>query len=105
MEWEDRTEARVGRHVFTVRHAPGHTPGHVVLLGPGVALVGDVLFQGSVGRVDLPGGDGATLLRSIEQVLLPLDDDTVVHPGHGPRTTIGAERRGNPFLTGAVLLP
>lgn len=104
VEWADGDEAVVGAHRFTVRHAPGHTPGHVVLLGHGVALVGDVLFQGSVGRVDLPGGHGPTLIESIERVLLPLDDATVVHPGHGPRTTIGAERRDNPFLTGRVVL-
>lgn len=88
----------VGGNALTVRHAPGHSPGHVVLVGPGVAIVGDVLFQGSVGRTDLPGGSHAQLLHSIETQLLSLPDDTVVYPGHGPSTTIGAERQTNPFL-------
>jgi len=94
----------VGRLHFEVRPVPGHSPGSVALVGHGAALVGDALFQGSVGRVDLPGGDGSTLLHSIRTQLLTLPDDTVVYPGHGPATTIGAERSGNPFLTGAVPL-
>lgn len=65
-----------------------------------MAFVGDVLFAGSIGRTDLPGGDTETLLASIRQKLLTLSDDTVVYPGHGPETTIGTERRSNPFLTG-----
>lgn len=94
----------VGSAEFTVRHVPGHSPGHVAFVGHGCALAGDVLFAGSVGRVDLPGGDGPTLLESIRSELLTLPDETVVYPGHGPATTVGAERRANPFLTGAYPL-
>jgi len=94
----------VGALEFEVRHVPGHSPGSVAFVGHGVALVGDALFAGSVGRVDLPGGDGGTLLRSIRTQLLTLPDDTVVWSGHGPETTIGRERRSNPFLTGAFPL-
>jgi glyoxylase-like metal-dependent hydrolase (beta-lactamase superfamily II) len=92
---------RVGGLAFSVRHTPGHSPGSVCLLGDGVVFAGDVLFQGSIGRTDLPGGDLDALLASIERELLVLPDSTIVYSGHGPQTTIGAERRGNPFLTGA----
>lgn len=94
----------VGSLGFDVHHTPGHSPGSVSLVGHGVAFVGDVLFAGSVGRVDLPGGSGAALLESIQHELLPLPDETVVYAGHGPATTIGRERRSNPFLTGAARL-
>lgn len=100
--WEHGDSARVGGLSFEVRHAPGHAPGHVVLVGDGHVLGGDVLFAGSIGRADLPGGDYETLLASIERELLSLPDATIVHTGHGPDTTIGRERRTNPFLTGAV---
>jgi hydroxyacylglutathione hydrolase len=83
---------------FEVRHVPGHSPGHVAFVAEGVVLCGDVLFEGSIGRTDLPGGDHATLIGSIERELLTLPDATVVYPGHGPATTIGRERRTNPFL-------
>jgi glyoxylase-like metal-dependent hydrolase (beta-lactamase superfamily II) len=91
---------------LTVRHAPGHTQGSVVFsldLGeaPGL-LAGDVLFAGSVGRVDLPGGSWDAMLTSLRDVVLPLDDATVVLPGHGPATTIGRERATNPFLAEAA---
>ena len=95
-------ELAVGDLRFTVRHAPGHSPGSVCLVGPGIVLSGDVLFAGSLGRTDLPGGDFDTLIASIERELLPLSDDTIVYSGHGPETTIGRERRANPFLTGAA---
>lgn len=95
---------RVGRHEFEVRHTPGHSPGSVSFVAPGAALTGDALFAGSVGRTDLPGGDGAALLRSIRRELLPLPDETVVYSGHGPASTIGMERATNPFLTGAYEL-
>lgn len=92
----------VGTLRFDVLHCPGHCPGSVVLVEQRerVAFVGDVLFAGSVGRADLPGGDYETLLRSIRDKLLPLGDDVRVLSGHGPATTIGEERRTNPFLAG-----
>jgi glyoxylase-like metal-dependent hydrolase (beta-lactamase superfamily II) len=95
-----------GNYDVFVHHTPGHCPGGVCLqIGrrgeQGRDLfVGDTLFAGSIGRTDLPGGDFDTLLRSITQVLFPLGDDARVYPGHGPSTTIGDERRTNPFLTG-----
>jgi glyoxylase-like metal-dependent hydrolase (beta-lactamase superfamily II) len=95
---------RVGELAFTVRHTPGHSPGSVTLEGHGVVFVGDVLFQGSIGRTDLPGGDFDTLIRSIERELLSLPDGTIVYSGHGPETTIGRERRANPFLAGVSRL-
>jgi glyoxylase-like metal-dependent hydrolase (beta-lactamase superfamily II) len=91
---------QVGGLSFDIRHAPGHSPGSVCLTGHGIALSGDVLFAGSIGRTDLPGGDFETLIASIERELLSLSDDTIVYSGHGPETTIGRERRTNPFLTG-----
>jgi glyoxylase-like metal-dependent hydrolase (beta-lactamase superfamily II) len=84
---------------FDVRHLPGHSPGHVAFIGHGLALAGDVLFLDSVGRSDLPGGDGELLLHSIRSELLTLPDTTRLLPGHGPETTVGRERRLNPFLT------
>jgi hydroxyacylglutathione hydrolase len=92
---------RLGDHEFTVRHTPGHSPGSVSFVGPGIVLGGDVLFNGSIGRTDLPGGDLATLMHSLQAVFLALPDSTVVYSGHGPETTIGVERMTNPFLTGA----
>jgi glyoxylase-like metal-dependent hydrolase (beta-lactamase superfamily II) len=94
----------VGRYRFTVRHVPGHSPGSVAFIGHGIAIVGDALFAGSVGRVDLPGGDGATLLESIRRELMVLPDETIVYSGHGPETTVGRERSSNRFLTGAFPL-
>jgi len=95
---------RVGGCEFEVRFVPGHSPGSVAFVADGIALAGDVLFAGSVGRVDLPGGHGATLVRSIRDQLLTLPDETIVYPGHGPDTTIGRERATNPFITGAIAL-
>ncbi|HEX9346021.1 MAG TPA: MBL fold metallo-hydrolase [Gemmatimonadales bacterium] len=93
------TRVTAGGLSFEVRHAPGHSPGSVCLVGPGVAFSGDVLFAGSIGRTDLPGADFETLIASIERELLPLPDDTILYSGHGPETTIGRERQTNPFLT------
>jgi hydroxyacylglutathione hydrolase len=94
---------------LTVRHAPGHTQGSVMFSldlddSPGL-LAGDVLFAGSVGRVDLPGGSWESMLGSLRDVVLPLDDTTVVLPGHGPATTIGRERATNPYLAEASAAP
>lgn len=88
----------LGSSELKVLHTPGHAPGHVVLLGEGFVIGGDVLFAGSIGRTDLPGGDHNQLLASIRDKLLPLPDETKVYCGHGPSTTIGVERRSNPFL-------
>ncbi len=93
---------RLGEVEFEVRHVPGHSPGHVCFVGDGFVLGGDVLFQGSIGRTDLMGGDLPALLASIRTQLFTLPDDTVVFPGHGPATTIGSERATNPFLIGAA---
>lgn len=90
----------IGPTGFEVRHLPGHSPGHVCFIGAGMVLGGDVLFEGSIGRTDLPGGDLEALLAGIRRELLVLPDDTIVYPGHGPATTIGREREGNPFLLG-----
>lgn len=85
---------------FQVRFTPGHAPGHVILYieEAGVAFVGDVVFQGSIGRSDLPGGDFDRLMSSIREEVLTLPDETVLHPGHGPTTTVAHERATNPFL-------
>jgi glyoxylase-like metal-dependent hydrolase (beta-lactamase superfamily II) len=84
---------------FEVISTPGHSPGHVTYAAPGALLSGDVLFQGSVGRVDLPGGDWGTLERSIEGLLAAYPEETMVYPGHMGITTLGRERDTNPFLT------
>ncbi len=88
----------VGKLRFTVLHTPGHTPGSICLLGHGALFSGDTLFYLGVGRTDLPGGDMEALVRSLEQVLFPLEDSLTVYPGHGPATTLGFEKRHNPFL-------
>jgi glyoxylase-like metal-dependent hydrolase (beta-lactamase superfamily II) len=89
-----------GKVVLEVLHTPGHTPGHVCFFHrpSKLALVGDVLFAGSIGRTDFPGGDYDTLIRSIRQGLWPLGDDVEFIPGHGPMSTFGEERRNNPFV-------
>ena len=83
---------------MTVRHAPGHTEGSVVFELDDVMFSGDVLFAGSIGRTDLPGGDHAAMLDSLRRVILPAPDHLTVLPGHGPQTTIAAERATNPYL-------
>jgi hydroxyacylglutathione hydrolase len=112
-ELTDGATLRMAGLEFTVGHVPGHTPGSVTFgsdgapdpSGPempdgGTLFTGDLLFAGSIGRTDLPGGDHQAMLRSLARTLDRSPDDTLVLPGHGPETTIGAERRGNPFLTG-----
>jgi glyoxylase-like metal-dependent hydrolase (beta-lactamase superfamily II) len=91
---------RVGDYDFEVRATPGHSPGSVSFVGHGMVFGGDVLFNGSIGRTDLPGGDHATLMATLQQQFLSLPDSTIVHSGHGPDTTIGVERLTNPFLAG-----
>ncbi len=97
---EDGDQVEVGELTFDVLHCPGHSPGSVAYFNPAerLAIVGDVLFAGSVGRTDLPGGDRRRLFRSIRDKLLPLGDDVAIISGHGPTTTIGRERAANPFL-------
>jgi glyoxylase-like metal-dependent hydrolase (beta-lactamase superfamily II) len=85
---------------IAVVHTPGHTPGGVTFLLGEEAFTGDLVFAGSVGRTDLPGGSTETLVASIRERILVLPDETVLHPGHGPSTTVGRERRTNPFLQG-----
>jgi glyoxylase-like metal-dependent hydrolase (beta-lactamase superfamily II) len=104
--WRDGQVYEVGELRFTVIHCPGHTPGHVVLFEPEErkVFVGDCLFAGSIGRTDLPGGSTEQLMDSIFNKILPLGDDVEVHSGHGPVTTLGEERRTNPFLTGAYAI-
>lgn len=100
---EEGDRLAVGEHAFEVLHTPGHSPGHVVFFQREARFLhaGDVLFAGSVGRTDLPGGDGPTLIQSIKTKILPLGDDVGFLCGHGPGSRIGDERRSNPFLVGA----
>lgn len=100
-QWlEDGDTVTVGKQTLQVRHCPGHTPGHVIFFHPEMklAMVGDVLFQGSIGRSDFPRGDHDTLIRSIKEKLWPLGDEVTFIPGHGPTSTFGEERRSNPFV-------
>lgn len=95
---EDGEVIEVGNISFQVLHTPGHSPGGISLSTDGKVFVGDTLFAGSIGRTDLPGGDFNTLKRSIHEKLFPLGDDVEVYCGHGPNTTIGREKRTNPFV-------
>lgn len=99
---EEGDIVRIGEVTLRVLHTPGHTPGGICLWTDQLVFVGDTLFAGSIGRTDFPGGDYHQLLASIRYKLIPLGDDVVVYPGHGPETTIGHERRTNPFLTGRI---
>jgi len=100
-EFADGQQLKVGDVALSVMHAPGHSPGHVVIHGDGIALVGDCLFAGSIGRTDLPFSDPPQLAASLEKISA-LPPETVVYPGHGMDTTIGEERRSNPFLNGSA---
>ena len=101
----DGDTVTVGNLTMQVLHCPGHTPGHVVFYEPttNVAVVGDVLFQGSIGRTDFPRGNHADLINAITTKLWPLGDDVTFVPGHGPTSTFGAERQSNPFVGDTVL--
>jgi len=104
---EEGAEVEIAGIRIGVRHAPGHTEGSVVFDVPrdgdvDVLLSGDVLFQGSIGRTDLPGGDSGAMDQSLRSVIWPMGDDVIVLPGHGSQTTIGAERATNPFLQAAA---
>ncbi len=93
---------RLGDLEIQVIHTPGHSPGHVCLAVGDDVFCGDTVFAGSIGRTDLPGASHATLLASIRERILPLGDEKTLHPGHGPETTVGHERRTNPFLKSPV---
>jgi len=97
---EDNEDISFGNSSLRIRHIPGHSPGSIVFYSENqkFVIVGDVLFSGSIGRTDLPGGNYQTLISGIKEKLLALDDDIIVYSGHGPETTIGTERVSNPFL-------
>lgn len=100
-QWlQDGESVQVGNVTLSVLHCPGHTPGHVVFFDPvtKLAIVGDVLFNGSIGRTDFPGGNHATLISSIKDKLFSLGDDVEFIPGHGPMSTFGYEKKTNPFV-------
>ncbi|MEJ2012497.1 MAG: MBL fold metallo-hydrolase [Anaerolineales bacterium] len=100
IELQAGMQLRIGGETFEVRHTPGHTPGHVIFVNQaiGVVFCGDLIFQQGVGRTDLPGGNWEALLASIREEILVLPDETRLFSGHGPATTVGEERRRNPFL-------
>lgn len=100
-EFSEGQTLSLGTKSFSVMHVPGHAPGHVVLHGDGIALVGDCLFAGSIGRTDLPFCNPGDLAHSLDRIA-KLPPDTVVYPGHGMSTTIGEERESNPFLNGTA---
>jgi glyoxylase-like metal-dependent hydrolase (beta-lactamase superfamily II) len=107
-QWLDEGDrVPVGEITLEVRHCPGHTPGHIIFYDASsrLALVGDVLFAGSIGRTDFPMGDYETLIRSIHGRLWPLGSDVTFIPGHGPLSTFGRERQANPFVADRVLQP
>lgn len=101
-EFSDSEKVSFGGETIEVRHAPGHSQGHVIFYFPqqGVLLSGDVLFNMGIGRTDLPGGSYKQLLNSVQTQIFTLPDETIVYPGHGPRTTVGFEKRNNPYLAG-----
>jgi hydroxyacylglutathione hydrolase len=95
---KDKDKIKVGKMELEVLHTPGHTQGSISLFVDKIIFTGDLIFFGSVGRTDLPGGSYKELLRSIQEKVLDKEDDTIIYPGHGPATTVGEERRNNPFL-------
>ena len=92
----------IGKIRFDILHCPGHSPDSLCFYTKGVLIGGDVIFKGSVGRTDLPGGNSNELMDSIKQKILPLPDSTTIYPGHGPETILGDEKKNNPFITGRV---
>ena len=97
---EENQEIKLGNNTIKILHTPGHAPGSICLYAPdsNMVLTGDVLFNGSIGRTDLVGGDYETLINQIKSKLLVLPDETIVYPGHGPKTSIYDERENNPYL-------
>lgn len=102
---EEGDQLRLGKHVLDIVFVPGHAPGHIAFISheQKFVIAGDVLFSGSIGRSDLPGGSLPQLLKSIIEKILPLGDDYKIYPGHGPATSIGVEKRSNPFLQAQFL--
>tara|TARA_B100001094_G_scaffold54462_1_gene50001 strand:+ start:1702 stop:2343 length:642 start_codon:yes stop_codon:yes gene_type:complete len=94
----------IGKTTFDILHCPGHSPDSLCFYTKGVLIGGDVIFKGSVGRTDLPGGNPNELMDSIKQKILPLPDSTTIYSGHGPETILGYEKKNNPFITGKVNL-
>lgn len=94
----DGDRFRFGDLELETKHTPGHTPGHCIFVTNGIVFSGDLIFQGSIGRTDFPGGSLDDLMESIRREILPMDDDVVILSGHGPETTVGVERRSNPFV-------
>ena len=92
----------IGDLVLRIIHTPGHSPGSISIICKDLVFTGDTLFKGSIGRTDLPGGNLRQILTSIKEKLLTLEDDTIVYPGHGPKTTIGVEKLTNQFLRGLI---
>ena len=95
---DDGQEFNIGEYKISVIHTPGHSPGGICLFSPGAVFTGDTLFAGSIGRTDFPGGNYNSLIKCVVDKIFPLGDDLRVYPGHGPASTIGQERRSNPFF-------
>ena len=104
-EMQDVDCIPVGQYILRVAHTPGHSPGHCMFVFPEDVFCGDLIFAGSVGRTDLPGGDYPTMLASLESAILTLPDQVRLHPGHGPSTTVAIEKHYNPFLRGLSVRP
>jgi len=94
----------IGEGKLDIFHTPGHSPGSIILAGDGFAIVGDLLFAGSIGRTDFPGGSFEMLVKMIREKVFPLGDDCLVLPGHGPETTVAEEKRSNPFLQPGMMM-
>jgi len=95
---------KIGMHKFEVLHCPGHSPDSLCFYNQGTLIGGDVIFKGAIGRTDLPGGNTNELMKSIEDKILQLPDDTIIYSGHGPQTTLGYEKKHNPYINGTVKL-
>jgi len=98
----ENDKVTIGKTTFDILHCPGHSPDSLCFYTEGILIGGDVIFKGSVGRTDLPGGNPRQLMDSIKDKILPLPDNTIIYPGHGPETILEEEKRNNPFITGKV---
>jgi len=95
---------KIGKYEFNILHCPGHSPDSLCFYSKGILIGGDVIFKGSLGRTDLPGGNTEQLMNAITKKIYPLPDETIIYPGHGPETTLGIEKKENPYLNGTVRL-